>query len=175
MLRRMHFHVLLALTLVAGAGCAGDGPTATHPAIAASASIHAESATLLQCPVSEGGSATSVIGSLGGVLSVGGTRVVIPADAVPSSTSFTLTVPSSPYVEIEVTAGDADHFVFSKPVLVAIDYSRCGDSLLSPRHSAWNIDPVTKALLEKMIGVDVRLTHTVVFTTIHFSGYALAD
>jgi hypothetical protein len=39
----------------------------------------------------------------------------------------------------------------------------------------WNIDPSSKELLERMIGVDEKLTHTLIFTTIHLSGYAVAD
>lgn len=175
MLRRTRHYVLLAMTLIAGASCTSDGPTAAPATIGVRAAAHDESGTLLQCPAAAADSATGVIGPLGGTLSVGGTSVVIPTDAVLSPTSFTLTVPASPYVEIEVTAGSANHFVFEKPVLVAIDYGRCGSGLLTPPHQAWNIDPDTKTLLEKMAGVDVQLTHTVVFTTIHFSGYALAD
>jgi hypothetical protein len=173
MLRRTHFFIAFALTLLAGAGCGADRSTS---ATATADSASEASATLLQCPDSTSGSATSIIGALGGTLSVGGTSVVIPADAVLSPTSFTLSVPASPYVEIEVTAAGSNHYVFDKPVLVTIDYGRCGgNSLLSPPHQAWNIDPVTKALLEKMAGVDIKIAHTVVFTTVHFSGYAVAE
>jgi hypothetical protein len=178
MLRRKYHHLAAALTLVALGGCSTDNPTSavTAGSSAAVADASGASATLLECPPATDQSTTSVVDALGGVLSVGGTSVVIPANAVLAPTSFTLTVPASRYVEIEVTAGDADHFVFSRPVLVTIDYGRCGDSsLFDPPHQAWNIDPGTKALLERMSGVDVKLAHTVVFSTIHFSGYALAD
>jgi hypothetical protein len=165
----------LVLTLLAGAGCASEHPTAATAAASLLPGF-GDPTKLLVCPSGTAQSATGVIGSLGGVLSVGGTSVTIPANAVLQPTSFTLTVPASKYVEIEVTAGDADHYLFSQPVVVAIDYGRCGGgSLLSTPHQAWNIDPATKALLENMGGVDSKLTHTVVFSTIHFSGYALAD
>jgi hypothetical protein len=178
MLRFNHLRLALAVALVAGLGCASDNPTTAVAASGtpATASENNTSATLLGCPAATTQSATSLIGALGGVLSVGGTSVTIPANAVLTPTSFTLTVPASPYVEILVTAGGADHFIFDKPVLVAIDYGRCGDnSLFEAPHQAWNIDPTTKALLERMAGIDIKLTHTVVFSTIHFSGYALAD
>jgi hypothetical protein len=180
-LNRFRLALALAIASLAGAGCASDNPTSTVGANGAPSAWggrhdSGDHAGLLECGSSRTESATGVIDALGGVLSVGGTSVVIPANAVLSPTSFTLTVPASPYVEIEVTAGEADHFVFDKPVLVSIDYGRCGHgSLFEPSHEAWNIDPVTKALLEKMPSVDVKLTHTVVFSTIHFSGYALAD
>jgi hypothetical protein len=181
MLRLNHLRLVtaLAVALMGGAACGSDSPTSVA-ANGAPADVAARRSTgtpaLLACPSSSTESATGVIGALGGVLSVGGTSVVIPANAVLAPTSFTLTVPASPYVEIEVTAGGADHFVFEKAVLVSIDYGRCGSSsLFAPAHQAWNIDPDSKALLEQMAGVDVKLTHTVVFSTIHFSGYALVD
>lgn len=106
----------------------------------------------------------------------GNTRVVIPADAVLAPTAFTLSVPSSKYVEIEVTAGGSEHFVFALPVTVTLDYGRCSRSDLDKASlSAWNIDPATKSLLEAMVSVDDKVTRTVTFSTIHFSGYAVAD
>jgi hypothetical protein len=170
--RRTQLRLAFALTLAAGAGCASEAPTSGI----STSIVPGSSSTLLVCPSSTTLSTTSIIGSLGGVLSVDGTSVTIPANAVLAPTSFTLTVPASRYVEIEVTAGDADHFLFSQPVQVAVDYSRCGGGwLLSSPHQAWNIDPNTKALLENMGGVDEKLTRTVVFSTLHFSGYALVD
>ena len=41
--------------------------------------------------------------------------------------------------------------------------------------TAWHIDPVTHELLEPMVSIDNKLLHTVTFTTIHLSGYALAN
>jgi hypothetical protein len=132
--------------------------------------------SLITCPAGAPQSATGLIGPLGGVIAAGNTQVVIPANAVLAPTSFTLSVPSSKYVEIEVTADGADHFLFDLPVTVTIDYGRCGRSNLDRGLlSAWNIDPATKALLEQMPSVDNKLTRTVTFTTIHFSGYAVAD
>jgi len=84
------------------------------------------------------------------------------------------TVTRSP--EIDVTTDASEHYVFSQPVLVTLDYGRCDRSdLLRVPLSAWNIDPQTKALLEPMTSVDDKLTQTVTFTTLHFSGYAVAD
>lgn len=178
MSRHSHLRTLTALAtgLFLASGC-GDGGSPTQ-ALAAGSSLFPSSGTpsLVSCPSSTTQSVTGLIGALGGTLSVGGTIVTIPANAVLTPTNFTLTIPASPYMEIEVTANGADHFVFSQPVAVTIDYGRCADSsLLAPPYQAWNIDPATHTLLENMGGVDVKLTHTVVFTTIHFSGYALAD
>jgi hypothetical protein len=59
---------------------------------------------------------------------------------------------------------------------MSIDYSRCATPELDQHTlSVWNIDPDSKALLEQMTSVDLKLTHTITFTTIHLSGYAVAD
>ena len=178
MLRRMRFHILLATTLIVGgvASCTSDTVTAPQAGARSSLLGFSNSPSLITCPAPDSQSATGIIGPLGGVLSVGNTSVLIPANAVLDPTTFTLTVPSSKYVEIEVTANGGEHYLFAQPVTVTIDYGRCGRSNidLTPL-SAWNIDPVTKALLEQEPSVDDKLARTVTFTTIHFSGYAVAD
>lgn len=133
------------------------------------------SSSLIECSSSETQSATSVIGLLGGTISVGGTSVVFPEGVLDNST-VELTVPASKYVEINVTVDGQPHFLFSAPVVVTIDYSRCTrNDLFSKTLSVWNIDPDSKALLEDMGGLDDKLTQTITFTTDHFSGYAIAD
>jgi hypothetical protein len=178
MSRRMRFHILLATTLIVGgvASCTTDTISAPQPGAQASLLGSGNAPSLITCPAADSRSTTGLIGPLGGVLSVGNTSVVIPANAVLDPTTFTLKVPSSKYVEIEVTANGGEHYVFAQPVTVTIDYGRCSRSNidLAPL-SAWNIDPVTKALLEREPSVDNKLTRTVTFTTIHFSGYAVAD
>jgi hypothetical protein len=166
-----------ALLLAALMGCPGDSGTPTGPSKdpGPTKSLSAASAALISCPAPATQASSGVIGPLGGLLAVGGVRVVVPANAVLAPTSFTLTVPESNYLEIDVKAGDADHFVFARPVIVAIDYGRCGLPRFHGALSAWNIDPDTKALLEQMPSVDSQLTQTIIFSTIHFSGYAVAD
>lgn len=133
-------------------------------------------ATLISCPTTSTESVTQRIGLSGGVLAIGGTRVVIPLGAVLSPEDFTLTIPESPYAEIRVRTGTAEHYLFQRPVLMSIDYSRCATPALDQHAlSVWNIDPDSKALLEQMTSVDLKLTHTITFTTIHLSGYAVAD
>jgi hypothetical protein len=165
----------LSLLLAAGAGCARDQEVPTAGTPAGLAARETSGAELVACPPDTAQTASTLIGPLGGVLAAGNTRVVIPASAVLAPTTFTLTVPASPYVEIDVRADGAEHYLFAAPVTVTIDYARCGRRLDETPLSAWNIDPQTKALLERMTGVDDKLTHTITFTTIHFSGYAVAD
>jgi hypothetical protein len=171
----------IVVTLLAGASCGGDrvtsagspsGEESPLPLLATQ-----RDSTLLQCDEPESDQvATEVIGPLGGTLAIGNTRVVIPANAVPGLTSFRLTIPRSRLVEISVRAGDAEHFLFDQPVLVAIDYGRCASGLspLDPV-TVWHIDESSKSLLEPMLGVDLRLFHTVTFYTGHLSGYAVAE
>ena len=167
----------VALALAGAASCTADRAASPLPAERSSLlGLGSDSPSLITCPAGAAQSVTSTIGPLGGLLAVGNTRVLIPANAVLAPTSFTLTVPSSKYVEIEVTAAGTEHFVFELPVTATIDYSRCSRSNLQRGLlSVWNIDPATKALLEPMPSVDDKLTRTVTFTTLHFSGYAVAD
>ena len=179
MLRRTRFYAALTLALgLAGAvACSTDRATGLRPADRSSSFLGLfDDPALIRCPAAEAQTASALIGPLGGVLSAGNTQVVIPANAVLSPTTFNLIVPTSKYVEIEVTTDTSEHYLFSQPVLVTIDYGRCGRSnILRAPLTAWNIDPETKALLAPMISLDNKLTQTVTFTTLHFSGYAVAD
>jgi hypothetical protein len=173
--------LLSLVALVLAATSCGDAATGVVPGGPDSLLVpvvgDARGVRLLQCdPPATAQTATAIIGPLGGTLALGNTKVVIPANAVLANTSFRLTIPVSRLVEISVRAGDAEHFVFEQPVAVSIDYGRCADerSLLSPL-SVWHIDESTKSLLERMASVDVRLLHTVTFSTGHLSGYAVAD
>jgi hypothetical protein len=173
----------LALALLAVAACSADVTSPSRPVSRSPLSsrpdvlgLGTSAATLISCPSSATQTVTSRIGIAGGVLAVGSTTVVIPLGAVIFPENFTLTVPASPYAEIRVRTGSAEHYVFQTPVTMSIDYSRCATPTLDTHAlSVWNIDPDSKALLAPMVSVDAKLTHTVVFTTIHLSGYAVAD
>jgi len=154
-----------ALLLVAGS-CKDWQPPPTEPP-------PPSGVTLAVCPTDQTQSASGNIGFLGGTVSLGGTSVLVPLGALLSPTSIELTVPASQYMEIEVTA-DGGSLRFLRPITVTIDYSRCSADVQQKQLSVWNIDPDSKALLENMGGIDNKLTHSITFTTIHLSGYALA-
>lgn len=162
---------LIAAFLVAG--CA-DGPAAPfelQPQAAVTAG-----ALLVECPTDIARSASRTLGLLGGTLEVDGTRITIPAFAVLLPTEFTLTLPASNYMEVDIRAGGAEHFTFEAPVSVAIDYSRCTRSNIDKAAlSVWHIDTQTKALLENMGGVDDKQARTVTFQTDHLSGFSIAQ
>ena len=166
--------LLLGVSLI-GLAC-GDpaAPRGSRPA-----PLRAEllaTPTLLECPSTTGVSGGGLVGVLGGTLAVGPVQVVIPAGALLSTQSISVTVPPSTYMEIDVSVAGTEHFVFEQPITVKVDYGRCSDpgsgtSLLD----VWYIDAGTKQPLERMPTVDDKLTRTVTFTTGHLSGYALAN
>ena len=132
--------------------------------------------SLIECPTSSTASATGLVTPLlGGTVAVGNTAIVVPIGAVLEPVDIRVTVPASRFVETEIVAGSADHYLFSKTVIVSIDYSRCErDDIRLRRLTAWHIDPVTKQLLAPMGGVDDKLLRRVTFLTDHLSGYAIA-
>lgn len=167
---------ILGAALALALGCVDAGsPTATHAPIAPAAT-EASAANLLSCPSSKTVTASGVIGALGGVLQAGGVRVSIPLGALLSATTISVTVPQSPYMEIDVSVPGVEHFVFQQPITVSVDYGRCDPSVTSGTSlTVWYIDSATKQPIEAMPTVDDKLTHTVTFTTPHLSGYALAN
>ncbi len=178
MLRRTGTSLLLSIAFaVAGLACTADPTTAVRRAsLAPLRDVSANGHSLIVCSVARPQRVSAEIGPLGGLLSAGRTHVVIPPGAVAAATTFTLTVPATRFVEIEVTAGGAQHYVFDSPVTVSLDYSRCTrPDLARTPLTAWSIDPVTKALLEGMGGADDKNDRVVTFSTLHFSGYAVAD
>jgi hypothetical protein len=131
-------------------------------------------AQLLVCPSTQSFTASAVIGREGGSLSVGGATMTLPQKAVNRPTLFTMTVPASQYVEVEIVAEDRPHFNFDKRVSITLDYSRCGAEADEKPLTAWHIDPRSKDLLEQMPGRKDRRDNNVSFGTDHLSGYALA-
>jgi hypothetical protein len=179
--RRNVESALAVALLVLGASCS-DSPTAPaspRPTDGSSQflglSWFGSSPKLLSCPSSETQRSTAVIGSLGGTLSLGGTSVSIPGGALLDDTSVELTIPAGQYMEVDLTVNGGQHINFLKSVLVTIDYSRCNryDTLFKVLN-VWNIDPDTKALLQNMGGIDLKLTQSIIFATPHFSGFAIA-
>ena len=180
-----------AIGLLIASGCGDTSPTAPNAPAAVPSGAQpllglpfppwlppppSENATLIQCPsTSPTQSTTSIIGPLGGTLAIGATQVLVPAGALLTDETITLTIPASQYMEIDVSVEGLDTFLFEKSITVTVDYSRCSSiNLFSPPISVWHIDSDTKALLENMGGLDLRLLKRSIFSTGHLSGYALA-
>jgi hypothetical protein len=154
---------IAAIGLIALAGSCHDWPLDPPPA----------QPTLAVCPVAQTDSTSSLLGVLGGTLSLDGTSVFLPVNALLSATDIELTIPASQYMEIGVTA-NGGHFLFQSPITITIDYSRCSSEVRAQTLSVWHIDPATHQLLDNMGGIDDKLTSTITFTTGHLSGYAIA-
>jgi hypothetical protein len=148
----------------------------TAPPRSASPLIGFETAKLVSCPSKESESSAALVTPLdGGTISVGGTQIAIPAGAVTTPTLFTVTVPASKYVEVEITALGVEHFLFDRDVTITIDYGRCTRSDIDAAPlTAWYIDGITDTPLSPMGGVDDKVARTVTFTTGHLSSYAIA-
>ena len=130
---------------------------------------------LVECPSNTTVQTHATIGILGGVLNLAGTSVSIPVGALLAPTDIVLTIPASSYMEIDISVPGVEHFLFEKTILVTMDYSRCQRNLLQAPLQVWHIDTQTKALLEQMPSLDSKLTQTIIFSTGHLSGFALAN
>lgn len=128
---------------------------------------------LSACLVEPETEVSGTVGILGGVVSGGGVTLTLPAGAVLSPTQFDIRIPESPYAEAEIRANDQDHFRFLLPVVISISYARCGTP--SGNLTAWHIDPDSRLFLENMGGVNDVLNRRITFSTMHLSGYAIAN
>lgn len=173
------FRAVAAAGVAAFAACAAPGITGTERAgdIEESRLLgFGGGNALIECPSSESATATGLIGIAGGIVSAGGVSIAIPANALLADAQVTVTVPASRFVEVDISVAGSEHFEFELPVLVTMSYARCSRSNinLAPL-SAWYIDSDTKQLLEKMPSFDNKLLRTVTFSTLHLSGYAIAN
>lgn len=166
--------VFLAAACVGLAACAADQIVSVKGA--SQAALTLKEPALIQCPTNETVYSTAIVGPLGGLVDVGGTSIQIPAGALLSPATVTVTIPQSQFMEIDISVQGVEHFVFELPVTVTLSYARCarGNIDLTPLN-VWYIDSDTKALLELMGGVDDKLLRAVTFTTDHLSGYAVAN
>lgn len=164
-------------TVALATGCIEPPSTAPDAAQPVSSEVASTSGpALISCPTDQRTVTEATVGLLGGVLTLGSTSINIPAGAVLTPTKFRIEVPPSKHMEISVTAGDAEHFIFELPVSITIDYSRCDRAVTdSAPLSVYYIDDDTKALLENMGGIDDKLARKITFRTGHLSGYAIAN
>jgi hypothetical protein len=167
-LRPVYLTVLLALT-------ACDAPQATEaPAEGEEAAILVGD-RLVSCPSDTTLARSRLIRLRGGLLSLAGSSVLVPAEALLEPIRLQMKLPASEYMLVVLRVNGQQHWQFQAPVTVTIDYSRCGLGLLDPPVRVWNVNPRTGELLAPMISVDNRLLNKVIFLTDHFSGYAIAN
>lgn len=164
--------VLVSLLLLAGCS---DTDTATEPLRPDALSLASVGPVLIECPVSTDTASTGTIGAIGGAVHLNNHALRLPMLAVTDPTPFEVRAPVSNYMELTVRGNGQDSFSFAKPGWITIDYSRCTRTNIDHGDlTVWQIDPVTKALLEPMGGVDDKVARTVTFETDHLSTYSLA-
>ncbi|HEX2166845.1 MAG TPA: hypothetical protein VHG09_06355 [Longimicrobiales bacterium] len=171
---RSRYVPLAFLLAISGVPAACDQAPVSEPLDQADYTQVAPNGLLSLCQVAPSTSSRATIGVLGGSIRAGGVTMTVPVGAVLQATEFRMQVPSSQYAEVEIHANGQEHFQFLAPVVISMDYSRCSmpsGVLLS----AWHIDPDTKSLLENMGGVNDVLNQRVIFSTMHLSGYAIAN
>ena len=167
---------LLVATALMTYGCTELSPSEPAPAQVAALSTTG-TPSLVRCPSNVTRSISQTVGLLGGSLELDGTRVSIPFGAVLLPTRITLTLPASEHMEVDLTANALEHFQFALPVTVAIDYARCPASAIdeSALLSVWYVDTLLDLLLENMGGSNDPDRRVITFTTIHFSGFSIAQ
>lgn len=165
----------LSLAAVFATSCAdgSDGPLTgpEGPSLATSTGP-----SPLECPVATTTSKTALIGLLGGAIELNGHRVMIPAEAVLLPTEFTMTVPASNYVKVDITAAGQEHFQFRKPVSLTLSYARCTRTNIDKETlRIYYVDSQTNAIIDDMGGTDDKTARTVTTGTDHFSGYLIGQ
>ena len=150
-------------------------PRAVNASVADPSAITASpSATLFACENARTRSASAVIGPRGGVVGVAGSALVVPPGAVHTPTTFTVTLPESPYLTVDVSAAGAEHYSFARPVALSISYAHCSNrNLPDAPLGAWWVDASTLEQLGVMAAVDDRRHRRLTLVTDHLSGYAV--
>lgn len=163
----------MAAGLFAIAACAEAGdPVALSPD---EPSLASTGPILVECPVSIEESTTGSIKATGGSIRLRNHELRLPPQAVNAPQGFRVGAPVSNYMELQLTADGHKDFSFNRASTVTIDYSRCARSNIDKAPlSVWQIDPVTKELLEYMGGVDDKESRTVTFSTDHLSTFSIA-
>ncbi|HSL68636.1 MAG TPA: hypothetical protein VK864_00275 [Longimicrobiales bacterium] len=129
----------------------------------------------LVCPSSAAQTSTALITPLGGIVSIDGASITIPALAVLQPTIITIGAPASQYMEVDITANGLTSFLFQLPVTVSVSYARCTRDLSQDSLTVWHWNPASQTLLENMNGRDDKEARTMTFSTSHLSGYVIAN
>jgi hypothetical protein len=130
---------------------------------------------LVECPTDTEESATGTVKATGGSIRLHNHELRLPSQAVATPQRFRVAAPASTYMELDVKADGHDTFEFKRASTITIDYSRCTRSNIDKAPlSVWQIDPVTKELIEYMGGVDDKANRTITFDTGHLSTFSIA-
>jgi hypothetical protein len=175
---RTHWATMLLLPLLAIAAACGEptAPGARTPASIFATGNAAHPVALVTCPSKVLALSFALLGPQGGELTAGPATLTVPPGALASTHVFAISVPRSRYMDVQVSAIGEEHFVFERPVTIALDYSRCDlDALGEQSLTAWFLDTNSLQPVAPMLTEDDRAARRAVFVTDHLSRYALAQ
>lgn len=165
--------ITATLLIAMAAGCT---ESSTSPLEPPTTQFAYSAKSFLICPVDTTRSVHGTLGLLGGTIALDGHSITLPPGAVLRPTDFTLTVPKSNRVEIQIHADGHDSFRFLLPATVTISYDRCERQDFDPDAlSVWHIDEITGQLLELMAGIVDPDSRDISFSTGHLSGFVIAN
>jgi len=163
--------VLLLAALILPAGCSNLPTPPTAPVPSAGASSGAGSAPVLGLLGSTSTTTTTrTIGLLGGVVSAGNFTVVVPAGALTTNASITVSQPdpAKPVVNLSIAPASANKFLL--PVTLTANASPMDKSLLSVAYVSY-YNPSTGSW-EQVANSSVSLLNLTVSAPLwHFSTY----
>lgn len=171
--------VLIAVLLVAPS--CGEPPSSPVPAVPAVAPLPAPEAGLigsllkptglLQCSDLPYASSTRTIGPLGGRISAGPHTFVVPAGALSSPVTITMTAPTG--LGVNAVTFQPEGLRFNRPAALTMSYANCNlFGLLLPKRIAYTDDNLN--ILYYLLSIDNLLAKKVTGKVNHFSDYVLA-
>jgi hypothetical protein len=164
---------LVACVILPLVACLDATPTSSAPD--APSLDRGRAPTLLQCERSNAVSTRGIIGPKGGSISLDGHRLVVPPGAVHRHVRFTMSVPASREVIVDVSADGRSHFTFARPAILTISYARCSGQPLEPaKLRVWFVHEQSHRFLQEMSADADENAHTLSFAIRHLSTYAVA-
>ena len=125
--------------------------------------------TLLSCPSYVTYTATKTIGPLGGTITVGPHKLVVPPGALTQNVTITATAPAGRYVAVEFKP---QGLTFLAPSALTLSYKQCGLLSVPPLKIVYIDDE--QRILEVLVSLQNLLLREVTGKVNHFSQYALA-
>ncbi|MDE3126734.1 MAG: hypothetical protein KGL38_01945 [Gemmatimonadota bacterium] len=176
MRRNLQFTIVLGAVLVAGvAACHDSQPVGL---VSVPASTHRMplrddgtdgSPQLLACPAHRSATGSATVGVHGGVLRVGGDKLIIPGGALDTATLITATIPADTLADIQF---GPEGLHFAKPVTLVMSTSGCSTGGRTPHHVVY-LDGDGQ-VLETLTAMPAAGGNGVVTWIGHFSSYAVA-
>jgi len=166
--------IAAVLLLVVALACTDRTPTSVPAAPAPDASLIGGllgATGLLKCSNLPYASSTKTIGTLGGTISAGPHKLVIPPGALLSPTTITMTAPTG--LGVNAVKFQPEGLRFIAPAVLTMSYSNC--SLLGkllPKRIAYTDDNLN--IISYLLSLDNLFSKYVTGKVNHFSDYVIA-